>query len=412
MVDVQGSTAAVQAFEYAPPSIRSKAVYFQYSARQEIEARNANAGGAPGGSDEGASCTLIVAVSNVTVPVTLDNIHQVCKPYGDVLKIITFNKNMDFQALVQFSTVEQATNAKLFLDGKDLFQGCCHLRLAYSKRQNLVVKQNDHKSRDFSQVGGAPQGQMGLGGGLMSNPMSTPMGATPMGGMPGMGGMGGYGQQEAPGATPVVLVSKLDAEKVTPDILFQLFGVYGGVLRVKILYNKRDTAMIQFATSQQATFAQQNLNNCPLFGEQINVNKSKHSDVKLPRDSEEDGKELTRDFQGADGHRFKNKSFMSSKNVNPPSQVLHVANIHEDATADELRDLFGAQQPGATQAPILEFFKTNRSMSYIAMNSLEEAVQALVNLHSYKLHGYPLRVSFSHKDPSAVVASEEPAATE
>jgi len=423
MVDLQGSTAAVQAFEYAPPTIRSKAVYFQFSSRQEIEVRNP-AGGA--GSIEGASCTVIIAVSNVTVPVTLDNIHQVCKPYGDVLKIITFNKNMDFQALVQFSTVEQATNAKLFLDGKDLFQGCCHLRLAFSKRQNLVVKQNDHKSRDFTGMAGAvPQSQMG--GGLMSNPMSNPMnggmnggmnagmaGYGGIGGVPGLGApasMAGFGQQGPPGATSVVLVNKLDAEKVTPDVLFQLFGVYGDVLRVKILYNKRDTAMIQFATSQQAVFAQQNLNNCPLFGEQINVNKSKHTDVKLPRDNAEDGKELTRDFQGAEGHRFKKKSFINSKNVNPPSQVIHVANIHESATADELRDLFAAQQPGAPQ-PVVEFFKNSRSMAYIAMNSVEEAVTALINLHSWKLHGYGLRVSFSHKDPSSVVATEEqPAAT-
>jgi hypothetical protein len=33
--------------------------------------------------------------------VTLDNIHSICKPYGEVYKIITFTKGIDFQALVQ-----------------------------------------------------------------------------------------------------------------------------------------------------------------------------------------------------------------------------------------------------------------------------------------------------------------------
>ena len=31
------------------------------------------------------------------------------------------------------------------------------------------------------------------------------------------------------------------------DLLFRLFGVYGDVLRVKILYNKPDTALIMFS---------------------------------------------------------------------------------------------------------------------------------------------------------------------
>ncbi len=50
----------------------------------------------------------------------------------------------------------------------------------------------------------------------------------------------------------------------------------------------------------------------------------------------------------------------------------------------------------------MEFFKSNRSMAYIAMNSLEEAVMALINLHNFKLNTYPLRVSFSHKDPTSM----------
>lgn len=41
-------------------------------------------------------------------------------------------------------------------------------------------------------------------------------------------------------------------KKTTPDQLFILFGVYGDVVRVKILYNKKDTALLQFTTPHQA----------------------------------------------------------------------------------------------------------------------------------------------------------------
>ena len=51
---------------------------------------------------------------------------------------------------------------------------------------------------------------------------------------------------------PVLIVNGLDQARVTPDVLFTLFGVFGDVIRVKILFNKRDTALIQFVDSSQA----------------------------------------------------------------------------------------------------------------------------------------------------------------
>ena len=38
-----------------------------------------------------------------------------------------------------------------------------------------------------------------------------------------------------------------DHKRMNVDFLFRLFGVYGDVLRVKILYNKPDTALIMFS---------------------------------------------------------------------------------------------------------------------------------------------------------------------
>jgi len=274
-----------------------------------------------------------------------------------------------------------------------LFQSCCHLRVSFSKRQSLVVKQNDLKSRDFTQPGGDMSG-MGLG----SPPLvggQQPLGIPNMAAMHPM--MGGHSDR-----SPVVLVSKLDEVKCTPDILFTLFGVYGDVQRVKILYNKRDTALVQFASGQQADYARQNLTGCPLFGQEIQVANSKHMSIQLPREAE--GKELTQDYTGSEFHRFRKKQFINPKNVNAPSAVLHVANIHESVNEQELRDLFGAQAPGCR--PVVEFFKTNRSQAYVALPSVPDGVNALISLHNYKLRNYPLRVSFSHKTPENVANSD------
>ena len=62
--------------------------------------------------------------------------------------------------------------------------------------------------------------------------------------MPGLGG--------PPGAGTVLLVSNLNENTIEPDHLFMLFGVYGDVQRVKILFNKKDTALIQMSEPQGA----------------------------------------------------------------------------------------------------------------------------------------------------------------
>ncbi len=40
--------------------------------------------------------------------------------------------------------------------------------------------------------------------------------------------------------------------QVTPDVLFVLFGVYGDVVRIKIFFNKQDTALVQFTHAHHA----------------------------------------------------------------------------------------------------------------------------------------------------------------
>ena len=60
----------------------------------------------------------------------------------------------------------------------------------------------------------------------------------------GMGLMGMPQMRQQQGGC-VLIVSNLEETRVTPDVLFTLFGVYGDVLRVKILFAKKDTALIQ-----------------------------------------------------------------------------------------------------------------------------------------------------------------------
>jgi polypyrimidine tract-binding protein 1 len=94
-----------------------------------------------------------------------------------------------------------------------------------------------------------------------------------------------------------VLVSNLPDVKVSCDMLFTLFGAYGDVQRVKILYNKRDTALIQFISPQSAYLAALHLNHLQLYGRTISVTPSKHIEVSLPKSVQSGGTQADHEQQ-------------------------------------------------------------------------------------------------------------------
>lgn len=55
-----------------------------------------------------------------------------------------------FQALIQYPDTLSAQAAKLALDGQNIYNGCCTLRIDYSKMSCLNVKYNNDKSRDYT----------------------------------------------------------------------------------------------------------------------------------------------------------------------------------------------------------------------------------------------------------------------
>jgi polypyrimidine tract-binding protein 2 len=191
--------------------------------------------------------------------------------------------------------------------------------------------------------------------------------------------------------SPVLLVSNLNEDFVTPDALFTLFGVYGDVLRVKILFNKKDSALINFSNSQQAATALANLDRCKLWNKQIRVFPSKHVTVQMPKDGQPDSG-LTKDFTNSPLHRFKKPGSKNFNNIFPPSQTLHLSNIPSTIEENELKDLFVMYG----QVRGFKFFQKDKKMALIQMDTVEEAITALIATHNYQLaDNMHLRCTFS-----------------
>lgn len=92
---------------------------------------------------------LRVIVENLIMVVPLMTFHELFSRYGNVTKIVMFQRTRS-QALIQFDQISSATVAKNALNGQQMFAGGNVLRIDYSMMQNLCVKFNNEKSRDFT----------------------------------------------------------------------------------------------------------------------------------------------------------------------------------------------------------------------------------------------------------------------
>uniref|UniRef100_A0A8P4KS47 RRM domain-containing protein n=1 Tax=Dicentrarchus labrax TaxID=13489 RepID=A0A8P4KS47_DICLA len=415
MASEEAAVTMVNYYTSAPPTIRNQPIFIQYSTHRELKTDNLTnqrmalhainaaavhsgnmaSGGEGRGLAPSQSPVLRIIVENLFYPVTLEVLQQIFSKFGSVLKIITFTRNNQFQALLQFSDTVHAHHAKASLDGQNIYNGCCTLRIDFSKLSALNVKYNNDKSRDFTRAD-LPTGELdpaaAFGNALsLARELSLSMAAVPG----SLVSPPRVSLQVAPPAVhSVLLVSNLNPESVTPHCLFILFGVYGDVQRVKILFNKKENALVQMSDATQAQLAMSHLNGQRLHGNVIRVMLSKHPVVQLPRGGAgQEEQALTRDFSGSALHRFKKPGSKNFNNIFPPSATLHLSNIPSSVSEDELKDLFSSA--GFT-VKAFKFFQKDRKMALMQLASVEEAIEALIALHDHQLdHNQHLRVSFS-----------------
>ncbi|GAB5575283.1 polypyrimidine tract-binding protein 2 isoform X5 [Prionailurus iriomotensis] len=385
----EAAITMVNYYSAVTPHLRNQPIYIQYSNHKELKTDNtlnqraqavlqavtavqtANTPLSGTTVSESAvtpaqSPVLRIIIDNMYYPVTLDVLHQIFSKFGAVLKIITFTKNNQFQALLQYGDPVNAQQAKLALDGQNIYNACCTLRIDFSKLVNLNVKYNNDKSRDYTRPDlPSGDGQPALDPAIAAafaketSLLGLPVAAVPGALSPlaipnaaaaaaaaaaGRVGMPGV----SAGGNTVLLVSNLNEE------------------RVKILYNKKDSALIQMADGNQSQLAMNHLNGQKMYGKIIRVTLSKHQTVQLPREGLDD-QGLTKDFGNSPLHRFKKPGSKNFQNIFPPSATLHLSNIPRD-----------------------------HKMALLQMATVEEAIQALIDLHNYNLgENHHLRVSFS-----------------
>uniref|UniRef100_A0A8C6H9Y6 RRM domain-containing protein n=1 Tax=Mus spicilegus TaxID=10103 RepID=A0A8C6H9Y6_MUSSI len=418
----ESAKAMVNYYTWMTPVLRGQPVHIQAYTPHCKELRVSNtpsqvAALSQVGALSREGTVLRILVDNFFYRVTLEVLHQLFSRFGTVLKIITYTKNNRFQALLQYAHSMSAKCAKLCLDGQNIYDACCTLRISFSGLTNLIVKYNNDESRDYTRPDlpsdesqPSPVQVQNMASAFTAPVMTT---ASPYASTASLHNLAvpqaaGLATPEvlralalkssmvtsgSPGVgNPVLLVANLNPEKVTPQSLFILFGAYGDVQRVKILFNRKENALVQMADGSQAELALKHLNGHKLYGKALCILPSKHQSVKLPREGKED-QDLTKEYVNSWLHRFKKPGSKNFQNIFPPSATLHLSNLPSSVSEEELKNLFSSSG-GAVKA--FKFFPKNRKMALIRMGSIEEAIQALIDLHGHPLgQNHHMRVSFS-----------------
>ncbi|KAL5173561.1 Polypyrimidine tract-binding 3 [Glycine soja] len=421
MQDIPSAVNALQFYANVQPSIRGRNVYVQFSSHQELTTMDQNQAredefsfslsrtslfillslslfsfsmlSAVGNSlDAQPNRILLVTVHHMLYPITADVLHQVFSPHGFVEKIVTFQKSAGFQALIQYQSRQSAVTARSTLQGRNIYDGCCQLDIQFSNLDELQVNYNNDRSRDFTnpnlpteQKGRSSQPGYGDAAGMFSGARAG--GFSQMANAAAIAAAFGGGLP--PGITGTnerctVLVANLNPDRIDEDKLFNLFSIYGNIVRIKLLRNKPDHALIQMGDGFQAELAVHFLKGAMLFGKRLEVNYSKHANITQGAD--------THEYVNSNLNRFNRNAAKNYRYCCSPTKMVHLSTLPQDITEEEVVSLL---EEHGTIVNSKVFEMNGKKQALVQFETEEQATEALVCKHASPLSGSVVRISFS-----------------
>ncbi|XP_077283489.1 heterogeneous nuclear ribonucleoprotein L-like isoform X2 [Arctopsyche grandis] len=367
---------------------------------------------------------LLYTIVNPAYPITVDVIHTISTPHGQVQRIVVFKKN-GVQAMVEFDSLESATRAKEALNGADIYSGCCTLKIEFAKPERLNVFKNDKDSWDYTrdgirrypvdhysygenaeddqgavscEGGGLLGDDLDYGGGMNQVPgllkdgrghrgMPHHQGGLHHGGGPGVHHVGGGGGAPPPPPLPphhhgcVMMVYGLDPATANTDRLFNLVCLYGNVARIKFLKTKEGTAMVQMGDSLSVERCVQNLNNVTVNDHTMTLAFSKQSflsEVINPYPLTDKSPSF-KEYVGNKNNRFLTAASIHKNRIQPPSKIIHFFNTPPDVSEEQLLQVF-ADYNVTPPTQISKFpLKSDRSSSgLMEFANISQAVTAIM----------------------------------
>ncbi|KAJ9454310.1 Polypyrimidine tract-binding protein-like protein 3 [Diplonema papillatum] len=331
---------------------------------------------------------------------------------GQPVKVLILPNGDGCQGWALMDQQREAERAIETLSGRNIFREDCLLHLELSDKKDLDVKFNNDYSWDY----------------LSQLPTSSPIldeepsrgGRGPRDGPPSRGGGGPAGRNNHPGmgmsaergnntsrsGGGVVLVNGITTEVdangnrlLGTEELQKIMGVYGDVMRIKLLPPKGEDAkvrqaLVQFRRVEEAEHAREKLNSCPLYGAKLAIHLSNKDDIRVPEDMDDTFADYHDSQSGRFGPHF---PLHKLRQARPPSNVLYLSGLESSISDEDLLDFFAAD--GAIKA---ERFRAKKGEAKVEFTHIQDATAALVKHHGISKLGAvdlprSLRIAFSDR---------------
>ena len=204
----------------------------------------------------------------------------------------------------------------------------------------------------------------------------------------------------------VIQITGFTSNKVNCDVMFILFGVYGDVIRTKIVFSSpKHVAYVQFkdidGAQRAIKFLGKNGTPCPLYNDFIDICYAPFQEIDESEPLEE-GDEI-KSYLNSPLHRFTRGSatgrLKNIEHVYPPNKVLCISNININSQNTTLESEFSRYN---LKPENIKFFghkqKLNTKMGLITFPTVNDAVTALVECHDIKIDNFHININFADQN--------------
>eukprot|EP01147_Barroeca_monosierra_P006848 gene6849-9516_t len=379
---------------------------------------------------------LLMTIINASYPINVDVIYAVCSPIARVLRIVMIRKN-GIQAIVEFPDVNSATTVMNSLQGANIYQGCCTLRIEYSKvfnsfetwhathseqiscvpsqifsfinlcnlsnAQSLIkaervnVRYNSDEARDFTVSLPPPPVSLDYGPShhshgppphhsdhyssyrgppsYSSRSYSSSSPRTPV-----AAGWGGERRPRPCSASVVLMVYHINKGSMNCEKLFNLFCIYGNPTKIKILISKEGMAMAQFESLEQSKTILDMLDGSEVQGQRMELGYSRNQDitdtpseVKLPN-----GQPAMVSFEDGKLFRFQGTQPETGMSLLRPTPIVKFYDLPEEFSRDHVMKILGLYAAPSPMEIILEKEDNGKPCGYLKYRYASQATDAII----------------------------------
>ncbi|GAB5355118.1 hypothetical protein AAMO2058_000178500 [Amorphochlora amoebiformis] len=267
--------------------------------------------------------------------------------------------------------------------------------LSISARNRSRSRDRDRQRRHYDPMGGGMRRGFGGGQSRPDSPIRRPMHSAH--GAP-MGQFGGRRGGEFKEEGSVLFLRGLDRKRPDPDALFHIFQCYGDVLRVKILWQKEDQALVELSSPDEAQDAYMNLSGgqLKLWGNEIAVDFSRNPTIRMkPHDRQtKEYASLSRDYTDSKMRlRWSRKKRVPAR----PSRLLFVYGLPRGTSYREVYEHFRDFDPDGVQ-----IMNKNTRIALVRFPTFDLALDALINRNDSTLKREHIRICFSTQEPESL----------